>query len=382
MTLPDPENNSDDGSSGGGKQRSLHVGGGIHVPHLASFSQQRSPLFANTSTKSSLSSTLLRIICKERFPKKYRHPQLDVTLTKSRTKAEARSLIRCQRAGIACPNVLAIAHWSNNTENESLDNGGRTGNDTSTTSTTSSCLFLECVEGCTVRQYFEERSGPPLDKDKADGVDGETHNSERPRCDDTKTAAVSNTTLQREERITTVIDSQTLCVAHTVGMLVAKMHAAGVIHGDLTTSNIMLGNPPWLVCSDGRSTDSSNAENAWKPQLVLIDFGLATSSASTGSKSNHKQQHNAEEKAVDLYVLERAFLSTHPESELLVEEVWKGYRSYFEDSDCQIVVDNPGDEEKDLVTRSCISNGAGAAKAVFNRLEQVRMRGRKRECFG
>ena len=384
VTLIDPEYNADDGSSGGGKQRSLHVGGGIHVPHLASFSQQPSPLFAHTSTTSASPSKRVRIICKERFPKKYRHPQLDVTLTKSRTKAEARSLIRCQRAGIPCPNVLAVAHWSNNTENESLDNGGREGNDISTT-TTSSCLFLECVEGCTVRQYFEQRSGPPSDKDKADGVDGETQNIERPRRDNATTVAVSNTTLQREERITTVIDSQTLCVAHTVGMLVAKMHAAGVIHGDLTTSNIMLGNPP--------STDSNNAENAWKPQLVLIDFGLATSSTSTSNKNNHaatsanrptpyKQQHNAEEKAVDLYVLERAFLSTHPESEMLVEEVWKGYRSYFENSDCQIVDDNPGDEEKDSLTRSCTSNGADATKAVFNRLEQVRMRGRKRECFG
>jgi len=393
VTLLDPENNADDGSSGGGKQRSLHVGGGINVPHLTSFSQQPSPLFTHTSTTSASPSKRRRLICKERFPKKYRHPQLDVTLTKSRTKAEARSLIRCQRAGIPCPNVLAVAHWSNNTETESLDNGGRAGNDTSTNSTTSSCLFLECVEGCTVRQYFEQRSGPQSDKDKANGVDGEAQNIERPRRDDATTAAVSNITLQREERITTVIDSQTLCIAHTVGMLVAKMHAAGVIHGDLTTSNIMLANPPWLVGSDGGSTDISNAEYAWKPQLVLIDFGLATSSTSSSIKSNlsatnahrptpYKQQHNAEEKAVDLYVLERAFLSTHPESELLVEEVWKGYRSYFENSDCQIVDDNPGAEEKDSVSRSSISNGADATKSVFNRLEQVRMRGRKRECFG
>ena len=394
VTLLDPENNADDGSSGGGKQRSLHVGGGINVPHLTSFSQRPSPLFAHTSTTSASPSKRLRIICKERFHKKYRHPQLDATLTKSRTKAEARSLIRCQRAGIPCPNVLAVAHWSNNTETESLDNGGRAGNDTSTTSTTtSSCLFLEFVEGCTVRQYFEHRSGPQSDKDKADGVDGDAQSIKRPRRDDATVAAVSKTALQREERSTTVIDSQTLCVAHTVGMLVAKMHAAGVIHGDLTTSNIMLANPPWLVCRDGGSTDRSNAENAWKPQLVLIDFGLATSSTSTSNKTNHaatnanrptpyKQQHNSEEKAVDLYVLERAFLSTHPESELLVDEVWRGYRSHIENSDCQIVDDNPGDEEKDSVSRSSISNGADATKAVFNRLEQVRMRGRKRECFG
>jgi len=179
---------------------------------------------------------------------------------------------------------------------------------------------------------------------------------------------------QREERITTAIDSQTLCVAHNVGTLVAKMHAAGVIHGDLTTSNIMLGNPPWLACDDGVSSDGSNTDEFWKPRLVLIDFGLATAATTTNRPTTHKQQHNAEEKAVDLYVLERAFLSTHPESELLVEEVWQGYRSYYANLDCQIVDDNPDDEEKDSVT--------DGSKAVFNRLEQVRMRGRKRECFG
>ncbi|KAL3811452.1 hypothetical protein ACHAXA_007607 [Cyclostephanos tholiformis] len=153
----------------------------------------------------------------------------------------------------------------------------------------------------------------------------------------------------------------------------------------------MLSNPPWMVCTDGGSTDIT--EQSWKPHVVLIDFGLATSSSSTGNKTNHaadgakkstqhKQQHNAEEKAVDLYVLERAFLSTHPESELLVEEVLQGYRSYFENLDCTIIDDNIDVEENDLDTKSSIRNGADAVKAILNRLEQVRMRGRKRECFG
>ncbi len=41
-------------------------------------------------------------------------------------------------------------------------------------------------------------------------------------------------------------------------------------------------------------------------QVVLIDFGLG------------QMQSIVEDKAVDLYVLERAFLSTHPNSEMLV----------------------------------------------------------------
>ena len=395
VTLPDDA--LDDGNGSGGNHRSLNVGGGIHVPHLASFAQRPSPLSPPKTTPSTTNgpppqSKRLRIICKERFPKKYRHPQLDVSLTKSRTKAEARSLIRCQRAGIPCPNVLAVAHWSNHSENASPANydRGLAGKCPPATPTTSSCLFLECVEGCTVRQYFEQRSGPQLskvDKDVVDRVDGEM-NVERSQLDDPMMPAMSN---EREDRITTVIDSQTLGVAHTIGTLVAKMHSAGVIHGDLTTSNIMLSNPPWLVCANGGNTDST--EQSWRPHLVLIDFGLATSSSSTGNNTNHaaagskkltqyKQQHNAEEKAVDLYVLERAFLSTHPESELLVDEVIQGYRSYFENLDCKIVDDNLAEEGNETVTKNSVSNGADAVKAILNRLEQVRMRGRKRECFG
>lgn len=47
---------------------------------------------------------------------------------------------------------------------------------------------------------------------------------------------------------------------------------------------------------------------------MLIDFGLAYTSSL------------AEDKAVDLYVLERAFASTHPESEPLFGRVVEGYK--------------------------------------------------------
>jgi TP53 regulating kinase-like protein len=47
---------------------------------------------------------------------------------------------------------------------------------------------------------------------------------------------------------------------------------------------------------------------------VLVDFGLAYTSSST------------EDKAVDLYVLERAFASTHPNSEPLFGRVLEGYK--------------------------------------------------------
>lgn len=54
---------------------------------------------------------------------------------------------------------------------------------------------------------------------------------------------------------------------------------------------------------------------------MAIDFGLGF------------QQPLAEDKAVDLYVMERAFLSTHPHSQALVREwvnVWFGVVSWIE----------------------------------------------------
>lgn len=108
-----------------------------------------------------------------------------------------------------------------------------------------------------------------------------------------------------------------------LGKLVAGIHALNVAHGDLTTSNAMV--------------DSETGE------LKLIDFGLASQSA------------NYEEKAVDIYVLERAIASTHPDSaNKLVDAVLAGYQETPNSQTAQ----------------------------VMNRLQVVRQRGRKRTMLG
>jgi len=112
-------------------------------------------------------------------------------------------------------------------------------------------------------------------------------------------------------------------VMRLVGRGVGGLHASGVVHGDLTTSNLILRG------------EEGNME------VVLIDFGL-------GSVSN-----SDEDMAVDLYVLERAFASTHPKSEGLYAEVLDSYVKAF-----------PG------------------SKLVMKKLETVRMRGRKRSMLG
>ncbi|XP_035518660.1 EKC/KEOPS complex subunit TP53RK [Morone saxatilis] len=114
-------------------------------------------------------------------------------------------------------------------------------------------------------------------------------------------------------------------LAGKVGQILAKMHDEDVIHGDLTTSNML------LRCG----------VEGGEPDLVLIDFGLSYISALP------------EDKGVDLYVLEKAFLSTHPNTEALFEKLLKSYAASSKKS-----------------------------SAVIKKLDEVRLRGRKRSMVG
>lgn len=111
-------------------------------------------------------------------------------------------------------------------------------------------------------------------------------------------------------------------LGEAVGRMVAGLHNVDTIHGDLTTSNILVE----------QSTG----------QLVLIDFGLSYGS------------NLIEDKAVDLYVLERALTSTHPETaDHIFQAVLKAYG----------------------VT-------AKNQKNILNKLADVQLRGRKRDMIG
>ncbi|XP_035990931.1 EKC/KEOPS complex subunit TP53RK [Fundulus heteroclitus] len=114
-------------------------------------------------------------------------------------------------------------------------------------------------------------------------------------------------------------------LAERIGQILAKMHNENVIHGDLTTSNILLRHRP----------------EDTEPELVLIDFGLSYISALP------------EDKGVDLFVLEKAFLSTHPNTDMLFKTLLKSYTATSKMS-----------------------------AAVIKKLDEVRLRGRKRSMMG
>jgi len=165
-------------------------------------------------------------------------------------------------------------------------------------------------------------------------------------------------TTPKTTTIQTRLDTHAMKAAYATGVAIAKMHNANIIHGDLTTSNIMVRNPP--------PKEETDEPNSWTPDIVLIDFGLSSTHGGGGnggsSSNNNKKNKNKnissnntsrEELAVDLYVLERAFSTTHVGCDSLVEELFRAYKAVCFTSD-----------------------------TVLQRLSEVRMRGRKRECFG
>lgn len=66
-------------------------------------------------------------------------------------------------------------------------------------------------------------------------------------------------------------------ICYRIGRLIGRLHNAGIIHGDLTTSNIIVSNS----------------------RIVLLDFGLG------------EHSENLEERGVDLLLMKRAFQSAH-----------------------------------------------------------------------
>ena len=134
-------------------------------------------------------------------------------------------------------------------------------------------------------------------------------------------------------------------ISQDLGDMLSKLHSENLIHGDLTPSNILL-----KIKDDTGSDLLNNAEKLILEKknyddMYLIDFGLSSVSLSTSSA--------LEDKAVDLYVLKRAMISSNPKSEELFDKAMNIYKNK-----CQ--------------------NG----EEIINKYKNVEMRGRKKLCFG
>lgn len=249
---------------------------------------------------------------KVRPTKPYRHKILDQRLTKQRVLAEARILVKLSNAGICVPSVYAL-DW--HIEGKMGASGAETeGLDVVPRAEGGAWLLMQWVDGRSVKQLLHERD----------------------RLEKAKVALPKSANEEAVRRL-----------LRRIGRAVGAMHSTGgVVHGDLTSSNIMVRPGPATGHIDGLAHEGTDDPSlSLQGEVVLIDFGLSTQSVQD------------EDRAVDLYVLERAFGSTHPkQEEMFAEEVLEsreGYRGSFIGS-----------------------------KVVLKKLEEVRMRGRKRTMVG
>lgn len=212
-------------------------------------------------------------LIKERFKKNYRHPDLDTSITKERMKNEARSIVRCKTAGVKTPALYLVDFERRR-------------------------IYMQHFENSiTVKDFI---------------INLKSSNNQG--------------------------DMNTLDVyADKIGEVIRKMHENNIIHGDLTTSNMLL-----VERNLSNVEENSKWLNHTNIDLVLIDFGLSFIDSST------------EDKGVDLYVLERALISTHNEYPDLFSRIFEAYKNYSKNN----------------------------IKEIISKYEDVRARGRKRTMVG
>lgn len=213
-----------------------------------------------------------KLVVKYRPSKPYRHPKIDAMITKSRTVGEAKFMAKLARVNIPAPSLVLIdaPHgliWMESV-GEDLDDG--------TISSLKNYLW-----------YLEKNGGDCV-----------------------------------------AIEVEALLVK--TGQVIGKLHMNDMIHGDLTSSNIIIE----------------------KGDAFLIDFGLSSYSGL------------AEDKAVDLYVLERAVLSTHSDyADKYNAWLLEGYKQA-------------------LCGDFASKGGKKKYQETYKKLEDVRLRGRKRSMLG
>jgi len=166
------------------------------------------------------------IILKQRIPKSYRHPQLDTQIRTRRTKSESKILTKALALGINVPKLI----------HPTTDNRQPTTEDKFE-------IHLEFIEGDrlsqTLNNYPEKKQ------------------------------------------------FQTM---QALGTQVALLHKNNIIHGDLTTSNVILTT---------RNSETPNTETPKINRVYLIDFGLSFIST------------KIEDKAVDLHLIKQALEAKH-----------------------------------------------------------------------
>jgi TP53 regulating kinase-like protein len=186
-----------------------------------------------------------RVVLKRRFPKAYRHPDLDTRIRKYRTIHEPQLIHEARKAGVLTPTVFQV-------------------------NVKHSMIIMQFISGKQIKTCLNETSNA---------------------------------------------DREKICLQ--IGKSVGKLHKRNIIHGDLTTSNM-------IMSTEGK--------------IFFIDFGLG------------EKNEELEAKGVDLHLMRRALESTHFRfSGECFDNVFAGYRGIV---------------------------GAELAEAILSKMVEIRKRGR------
>lgn len=151
------------------------------------------------------------VLIKERFEKTYRHPTLDTRLTKERIKAETRALVKAKAAGKFMFQLIVSFF-------DTLYNFKKTyiksliGVATPTiylVDYNRRSIFMEYIENATMLKTFIDEH------------------------------------ISKKNDVSSLLEN----IATALGKVVAQLHSVCIVHGDLTTSNILLKDPENLITS-------------------------------------------------------------------------------------------------------------------------------------
>ncbi|TGZ65498.1 hypothetical protein CRM22_005854 [Opisthorchis felineus] len=163
-----------------------------------------------------------------------------------------------------------------------------------------------------------------------------------------------------------------------LGRLLSRLHANHVVHGDLTLANILVH----------KATEEELTGSA-EPRLAIIDFGLSS------AVSHSAIQRLPEEKAVDLYVFERALINAidmnllsavgkdfpqFSSPEKLMTAILDAYLEHYASQATPLRYESNENGKRCGVDSEAVLQAEGRTNIL--KLDEVRLRGRKRLMVG
>lgn len=209
------------------------------------------------------------VLLKHRFPKRYRHPALSAQLTRARITSEARSLARCTRGGVQVPQVVLV----------DVDSG---------------IIGIEWIDGKTVRfvlgadeELMDDADGGGKDATSGSGSAAE-YGISQGRFIALNVVCRSSSVIHHLfiHSLTRFRASTVDTLMQLIGRELGRMHRVDIIHGDLTTSNMIVRRTTATTTSTG-GVSAEIVSDRPSPGKSLTWFGsLGRSSLTLGSRFN------------------------------------------------------------------------------------------------